>query len=95
MIRVVAKMLLKEDKIDAFIEGAKEFVPASRNDNGNIGYTLNVSIENPCQFAIIENWEDKESLDAHMTQPHFLKSMELTKECAAGEPVIELFRDVV
>ena len=94
MIKVVAKMLIKEDKVDTFVEACKELVAASKQDEGNIGYTFNVSIENPCLFAMIENWKDQASLDAHMKQPHFIKSMAITKECAAGETTIELFREV-
>ena len=94
MIKVVAKMLIKEDKIDAFVEACKECAVLSKQDEGNIGYTFNVSVDNPCLFAMIENWKDQASLDAHMKQPHFLKSMAVTKECAAGEPTIELFREL-
>lgn len=94
MIRVVAKVLIKEDKVDTFITAAKALVDASRKDAGNIGYTLNVSVDNPRLFAIIENWQDQESLDAHMKQPHFLESMGATKECAETDMTIELFNEV-
>ena len=94
MIRVVAKVLIKEDKKDAFLAAGKELVAVSRNDAGNIGYTLNVSVDNSLQFAIIESWESKEALDAHMQQPHFVKGTEEIGKCAEGEMGIELFERV-
>lgn len=94
MIRVVAKVEIKKDKVDEFVEAGKALVAASKKDAGNIGYTLNVSVENPLQFAIIENWESKDALDAHMKQPHFLKGTEEIGKCAVGEMTIELFQDV-
>ena len=94
MIRVVAKVLIKQDKVDAFVSAGKALVAASQQDAGNIGYTLNVSVENPLQYAIIENWQDQESLDAHMKQPHFLEGTAAIGECADGEMSIELFHEV-
>ena len=94
MIRVVAKVLIKADKADAFAAAGKDLVAASKKDAGNIGYTLNVSANNPLQFAFIENWQDQAALDAHMKQPHFLAFGGVIKECAAGEMSIELFREV-
>ena len=94
MIRVVAKVLVKEDKKDTFIEACRELVNASRQDDGNIGYTLNVSVDNPLQFAFIENWNDQAALDAHMKQPHFVKGTAAISECADGEMFVEAFNDV-
>ena len=93
MIRVVAKVLVKKDKKDAFVEACRELVQASRQDEGNIGYTLNVSVDNPLQFAFIENWRDQDALDAHMKQPHFVKGTVTISECADGEMPIEVFND--
>lgn len=94
MIRVVAKVLVKQDKLDEFVSAGKALVAASQQDSGNIEYTLNVSAENPLQYAIIENWQDQESLAAHMKQPHFLEGTAVIGECADGEMGIEMFHEV-
>ena len=94
MIKVVAKVLIKAEKADAFAAAGKELVAASKQDAGNIGYTLNTSANNPLQFAFIENWQDQAALDAHMKQPHFLGFTDVIKECAEGEMSIELFHEV-
>ncbi len=94
MLKVVAKVLVKEEMKDAFVAAGKELVAASKQDAGNIGYTLNVSVDNPLQFAIIENWADQASLDAHMKQPHFLKAMAGMKDLADDDMSIELFCEV-
>ena len=80
MIKVVAKMLIKEDKVDTFVETCKELVAASKQDEGNIGYTFNVSVENPCLFAMIENWKDQASLDVHHASPMMQTIMQLREK---------------
>lgn len=94
MLKVVAKMRVKEDKIETVIETCRKLVAATRQEEGNIGYTFNVSVDDPCLFAMIENWKDKESLDAHMKQPHFIEAMAVVSECTEGDTTIELFTEV-
>ena len=94
MIKVVAKVLIKEGMVDAFVASAKVLVAASQKDEGNISYTLNVSVENQRQFAIIECWESQAALDAHMQAEHFKTAMAGMAEVAETEMSIELFTEV-
>ena len=71
MIKVVAKSLIKEECIEAYCSLAKELVDKSQSDAGMIYYTLNISPENPRLFAMLECWESREALGAHMASEHF------------------------
>lgn len=94
MIKVVAKVLVKEGKVEEFKAVAKKLVEASVADEGNIYYTLNVSVQNPREFAILECWENQDVLDLHMKTPHFLAAMGPLGELAEKEMTIELFAEV-
>ena len=94
MIKIVAKVLIKEGMVDAFVASAKTLVEASQKDEGNIFYTLNVSVENPRQFAILECWDNQAALDAHMQADHFKAAMAGMAEVAETEMTIELFTEV-
>ena len=46
MIKIVAKMLVRADKVEEFKAVAKELVEKSRAEAGNVFYSLNVSTTN-------------------------------------------------
>ncbi|MCR5388597.1 MAG: antibiotic biosynthesis monooxygenase [Lachnospiraceae bacterium] len=95
MLKVVAPMIIKKDKIDEFKKTARELIEKSNGEAGNVYYTLNQSTTNPQKFAMLECWKDEAALKTHMESEHF-KSMlpvmgEMT-EAPGGE--IETFIEV-
>ncbi len=78
VIKVVARQRVKADMIDQFLAYGRELVAASRNDAGNIEYSLNRSVTDPQVFCYIEVWESKEALEAHMAAEHFKRLVPLT-----------------
>ncbi|MDF2568095.1 MAG: hypothetical protein K0R90_1551 [Oscillospiraceae bacterium] len=72
MIKVVAKNYIKADKVDEFIVLAKKLVQETvQKDAGCIRYELFQDISNPQVLTIIEEWENKDLLDLHMSAKHF------------------------
>lgn len=72
MIQVVAKNYIKADKTEEFIKLALQLVKATNEkDSGCIRYELFQDVSNPQVLTIIEEWENKESLDQHMAADHF------------------------
>lgn len=71
MIKIVSKNLIKEDKVEEFKSLMKELVEKSSAEEGNIHYSLNVSINNPRMFTFIEFWRDQEAIDKHNATEHF------------------------
>ena len=71
MIKVVARTIVREECIEAYHTLAKELVEETQKESGNISYTLNQSLENKKLHAMIEVWESREALDAHMASEHF------------------------
>lgn len=94
MIKIVAKMLVKADRVEEFKDTAKELVEKSRAEEANIFYSLNVSTSNPRLLAFIECWKDQEAIDIHNATEHFTGILpKLGEMCEEGQPV-ELFTEV-
>ena len=95
MIRVVATHVVPEENFEAFKALAEQVVPASRQDPGNVYYVLAQSVEDPRSIAMIECWEDQESLDGHMATKHFQELCPKMGELCEGPIDIQVLVDIV
>ena len=94
MLKIVAKMQVKEGCAEKFKETARELVAKSQAEEGNIYYTLNVSNEDPNVLAFLECWKDKAALDIHEKTEHFTSILpKLGELCEKNFPV-EFFTEV-
>ena len=71
MIIVHAFIEVKDGAAQEFINAAGKCVEATRKEAGNVYYTLYTDSANPLEFVVVEEWESKPALDAHMQTPHF------------------------
>ena len=93
-IKIVAKMPVKEEKMETFRSLATELIECSTQEPGNISYTLNVSKKDPCLLVFIEAWQDKAALKAHNQTEHFTRILPQLLQLCDGEPVSEMFVEV-
>lgn len=94
MIKIVAKMVIQEDKVNEFLEITKELVEKSSAEEGNISYTLNRNTAKPNVFAFIEFWKDQDAIDSHNASEHFTRILPLTGALAAEPAQIDLYSEV-
>lgn len=80
MIKVVAKKLIQEGKVEEVIKLYKELVEASRKEEGCIKYELYEDEKDSRILAVIEEWESKEDLDKHMNSEHFTRLVPMIGE---------------
>lgn len=71
MISIIAKIPIKEEKMNEAIEAFKQLIKEMAKDEGTMSYTLNVSQKDPTTLIVMERYKDKESLSAHSSTPHF------------------------
>lgn len=71
MLLVIAEIVLKEGADQAFLAAAEKCIEATRREAGNALYNLRRNPFKLNEFTFVEEWETKESLDAHMKTPHF------------------------
>lgn len=73
MIKVVAKSVVKKEKIEEYKEMVNELIEKTRNENKNISYELYQDVDNPQVITFIEEWKDQQGLEKHMNSDHFEK----------------------
>ena len=93
MIKIVAKMPIKADKVEEFKAVAAELVAKSSAEEGNVFYSINVSTKNPRMLAFIECWRDQEALDIHNATEHFQRIVPAINELCE-ESSAEFFTDL-
>jgi quinol monooxygenase YgiN len=94
MIKIVAKMPVKEELKEQFVATAKELVEKSAAEAGNISYSLNASLENPNVFAMIEIWKDQAAIESHNNTEHFTGILPKLADMCAGEITIDQYEEV-
>jgi len=91
MVIVHAFIEVKEGMAQKFVEAAGKCVAETRKEPGCQFYTLYEDKENPLKFIIVEEWDNKEALDRHMTLPHFLELRENIKDITVASAPAKLF----
>ena len=94
MIKVVARTLVREECIEAYHALAREIVAETKKDRGMITYTMNQSTADPRLHAMIEAWEDMESLQAHMASEHFQRIVPQMAQYAEEKYPPEIYTEV-
>ena len=94
MIKIVAKNYVKPECVQAFKDTAKELIEKSRAEEGNIFYTLNVSVNDPNTLVFIENWKDQAAIEFHNKSEHFTGIVPKLGQFCAREGEVELFVEI-
>jgi len=68
---ITARVFLKADKVDAFIEAARAMIDSSNAEPGCIGYMLYQNPYDKTRFIFVETWKDQAAIDAHFAMPYF------------------------
>ena len=94
MIKVVARTLVREECIEAYQALAKDIVEKTRQESGNVFYSMNQSVEDKRLHAMIEAWESMEALQAHMASEHFRRIVPQMAQYAEEKYPPELYAEV-
>jgi quinol monooxygenase YgiN len=95
MIRVVAKNIVKADKVSEFISLGKKLVEeTNKNDKGCIGYGLFQDTDNPQVLTMMEEWESMEALNNHMAAKHFQDIIPQLGELSEKPGEINIYKKV-
>lgn len=55
-------------------------IAMGRAADGNRGFAVHVSTDNPAEFLLIEHWTDREAHERHKKEPGLLRVMEFTEQ---------------
>ncbi len=68
---VVATYTAKPEAADQVAELLPQLAAASRQEPGNISYSIARDLERPDVFTIVEVYDDGDAFTAHRESPHF------------------------
>jgi len=94
MISVIAKIPMKEDKVDEAIAAIKELIKNVANEDGTLSYSLNRDQKNPNTLVFIERYKDNDSLKAHSSTDHFKAFSAKVPGFVAGKPEITVMEEL-
>ena len=94
MISVIAKLPVKEGKVDEFIEEFKGLIAHVAKEEGTLFYTINRKRSEPNTIVVMERYRDKADFDAHSSTPHFKNFSSRFPEFMAGKPEITLMEEI-
>ena len=87
-VRVTAECTVRADAVAQFLEIAKKIVEKTNAlDKGCISYQMYRNVEDPLCCTMIEEWEDRASLDAHLAAPHCDELLPQMNECCVENGV--------
>ncbi|MCP4665545.1 MAG: antibiotic biosynthesis monooxygenase [Deltaproteobacteria bacterium] len=94
MIGVIAKIPVKEGKVEEVIALLKEMVAHVAKEEGTLAYSLNRDPANPDTIVIMERYRDKAALDAHSSTPHFKELFSKMPAFLGGKPEIAILEEI-
>jgi len=94
MISVIAKLPIKEDKVDEAVAAIKELVKDVAKEEGTLLYTLNRDSKNPNTLVFMERYKDKDALNAHSATPHFKVFFAKSGAWLSGKPEVVFMEEI-
>lgn len=94
MLVVIARAEVKPENQDKFITMAKELVTKTREEPGNVSYTLLQGLEeNLMTFS--EQWKDKAALEEHFNMEYFKRIVPRLGELQEGPAKLDIYTVVI
>lgn len=89
---VVARLDIKPEKVDQFLELAKKMVEETRKEQGCITYILYKSCFTPeNEFVFYEEYKDQKALDFHNGSIYLKEFLSVTAPMLNSAPKVEVF----
>ena len=95
MIKIVAKMHLKEGVLDEFKALTIDLCEKARSEEGNCGeYTFNKNIEDPRDICVVEFWRDMAAIEFHNATKHFTSTFPKLAALCDEDPIVGLYEEI-
>ena len=75
-------------------KAVKAVMPLTHKEEGCLKYTLNRSLEDPTQFAMVEKWVSKEALDKHLASPYIQDLFKKLPDLLAAPIELQAFQSI-
>jgi len=94
MITVIAKLPVKEGKMDEAMAAFKVLMSKVASEEGTVLYSLNVEKANPNTLVVVEQYQDKAALEFHSSTPHFKEFFTASIAFIGGKPEMMVMKEI-
>jgi quinol monooxygenase YgiN len=94
MLAVIAKLPIKEGKMEEAIAAFKELMVQVAKEEGTLMYALNRDPANPNILVMIERYKDKAAVEAHSSSEYFKAFFKTSGAFIAGRPEIMRLEEI-
>lgn len=95
MVKVVARNYIQEHKIEEVMELYKELVELTRKEEGCIKYELYQDEKDKKIVTMIEEWENREALEAHLKSEHFTRIVPMLGKFRLKETDMNVYNKLI
>ena len=89
---VIARLTIKKEAVDSFMQFAKKMVDETRKEAGCITYCLYKNcFDQDSEFIFYEEYKDQAALDYHNNSEHLKLFFSNITSLLAGKPKVEVF----
>src|SRR3954467_10496305 len=90
MILVIGRVRCAAEQRDELVSLLETMQTESRREDGCIRYGFFAAVEDPLSFVAVEEWRDREALDAHFAQPHLHQFSRRLLEIVSERPEVAI-----
>lgn len=94
MITVIAKLPIKEGKMEEAIGEFKALISKVAKEEGTVLYCLNKEKSNPNTLVVVEQYKDKDAFNFHSSTPHFKEFFAKSAALLGGKPEIAVMEEI-
>jgi quinol monooxygenase YgiN len=94
MVGLVAKVKVKEGKMDEALNLFRELMKDVNNEPGTLSYTVNKDTTEPNVIFVLERYQDGAALKAHMSAPYFGAFFARMGGLVDGNPEMRILEEV-
>ncbi len=94
MVSLIAKIPIKEGKMDEAVAAFKQLMVKVAGEPGTLLYTINRAESAPNTLVIMERYRDKAALDAHSSSDYFKAFFAASRAFIGGKPEIAVMEEI-
>ena len=94
MLTVVARIPVKEGKMEEALKAFGELITQVAKEEGTVLYSLNKDKANPNMLVVVEQYKDKAALDFHSSTPYFKAFFTAAGAFIGGKPEMFILEQV-
>jgi len=94
MITVIAKLPIKEGKMEEVLGELKILMAEVAKEEGTVLYSLNSEKAKPNTLVLVEQYKDKDAFNFHSSTPHFKDFFTKSAAFIGDNPEIVVMKEI-